>query len=269
MLTRNAFAARFATRAIFGMVHLRALPGAPLFEGPLDAVIEAARGDARALAGGGADGFVVENFGDKPFFKKAGAETIAAMTRVIAELAHEVSLPFGVNVLRNDAGAALAIAAATGAAFIRVNVHAGVYAADQGILEGEAAETMRRRASLCPHVFVFADHLVKHATPLVPVDEVQWARDLRLRALADAIVVSGPETGAPADPQRLRRLREALPDVPLFVGSGLTPENALQFGDADAAIAGTWIKRNGAVEAPVDRERVARLVAAFKQRGGR
>jgi len=269
MLTRNAFAARFATRALFGMVHLRALPGAPLFEGSLDAVIEAALADARALAGGGADGFVVENFGDRPFGKKAGAETIAAMTRVIAELARAATLPFGVNVLRNDAGAALAIAAATGAAFIRVNVHAGVYVADQGILEGEAAETMRQRASLCPHVFVFADHLVKHAAPLVPVDEIQSGRDLRFRALADAIVVSGAETGAPADPERLRRLREALPEAPLLVGSGLTPENAARFADADAAIAGTGIKRDGAVEAPVERERVERLVQAFKQRGGR
>ncbi|HEV2719525.1 MAG TPA: BtpA/SgcQ family protein, partial [Thermoanaerobaculia bacterium] len=183
-----AFAERFGARALFGMVHLRPLPGAPLFEGSLEAVIEAAVADARAIAAGGADGFLVENFGDKPFFKnRVEAETVAAMTRAIAELARAVTLPFGVNVLRNDAHAALAIAAATGAAFIRVNVHAGVYVADQGLVEGEAAETMRRRAALCPDVLVVADHLVKHATPLVPIDEVQSARDLRLRALADAI----------------------------------------------------------------------------------
>ncbi len=270
MLTRNAFAQRFTAPALFGMVHLRALPGAPLFEGSLDAVIDAALADVRALAEGGVDGYVVENFGDRPFFKnRVEAETIAAMTRVVAELARAVALPFGVNVLRNDAHAALAIAAATGAAFIRVNVHAGAVVADQGIIEGEAAATMRLRAALCPNVFVFADHMVKHAVPLAAVDELQSARDLRLRALADAIVVSGIETGAPADLARLRRLRNAMPDVPLVVGSGLTAENAAQFADADAAIAGTSIKRGGAVEAPVDRERVARLVAAFKSRGGR
>src|SRR2546423_1260145 len=251
------------------MVHLRALPGAPLFES-LDAVIEAALADARALAEGGVDGYVVENFGDRPFFKnRVEAETIAAMTRVVAELARVVALPFGVNVLRNDARAALAIAAATGAAFIRVNVHAGAVVADQGIIEGEAADTMRRRAALCPNVFVFADHMVKHAVPLAAVDELQAARDLRFRALADAIVVSGAETGAPADAARLRRLRDAMPDVPLVVGSGLTAENAARFADADAAIVGTSLKQTGAVEAPVDRERVARLVAAFKPRGGR
>ena len=273
MLTRKNFADRFGARALFGMVHLRALPGAPLFAS-LDEVIDAALTDVRALAEGGVDGYVVENFGDRPFFKnRVPAETIAAMTRVIAELARAVPLPFGVNVLRNDARAALAVAAATGAAFIRVNVHAGVFAADQGILEGEAAETMRLRAALCPNVLVFADHMVKHAAPLgAPGDpqiEVQSARDLRLRALADAIVSSGAETGAPADPARLRRLREALPDTPLVVGSGLTAENAAQFADADAAIAGTSLKRGGAVDAPVDRERVARLAAAVRSLGAR
>jgi uncharacterized protein len=269
MLTRKNFADRFGTPALFGMVHLRALPGAPLFAS-LDAAIEAALSDVRALAAGGVDGFVVENFGDRPFFKdRVPAETVAAMTRVVAELARDVALPFGVNVLRNDARAALAVAAATGAAFIRVNVHAGTFVADQGILEGEAAETMRLRAALCPHVLVFADHMVKHAAPLGVVDEVQSARDLRLRALADAIVVSGAETGAPADPARLRRMREAMPDVPLVVGSGLTAENAARYADADAAIAGTSVKRDGAVDAPVDRERVARLVAAFRPRVAR
>src|SRR6185436_16040525 len=128
MLTRQDFAAR----PLYGMVHLQPLPGAPLFGGSIDAVVDAAVRDARAIREGGADGLVFENFGDKPFFKnRVGAETVAAMTRVIVEATREVSLPFGVNVLSNDALSALAIAAATGAAFIRVNVHTGVMFADQ------------------------------------------------------------------------------------------------------------------------------------------
>src|SRR5881227_4051911 len=161
----------FDRRPLFGMVHLAPLPGAPLFGGSLDAVIDAALADARALREGGCDGMLFENFGDRPFFKEGvEARTVAAMTRVILEVAREVALPFGVNVLRNDAASALAIAAATGAAFIRVNVHTGAMVADQGIIEGEAAATMRRRTALCPDVFVFADHMVKHAVPLAAVD---------------------------------------------------------------------------------------------------
>jgi membrane complex biogenesis BtpA family protein len=103
MLTRAAFRSRFAIRSIFGMVHLRALPGAPLFTS-FDDVLELALHDARALRDGGCDGFAIENFGDRPFTRgRVEAETVAAMTRVITEIRREVKLPFGVNVLRNDA----------------------------------------------------------------------------------------------------------------------------------------------------------------------
>ena len=257
MLTRDAFAERFSRRAVFGMVHLDALPGAPLFSS-LDQVLDLALRDARAIAAGGADGFVVENFGDRPFTRgRVEGETIAAMTRVIVEIAREVKLPFGVNVLRNDAQSALGIAAATGASFIRVNVHAGAMVADQGILEGDAYTTLRKRAALAPGVLIFADYLVKHATPMGELS----AKDLRLRGLADAIIVTGSETGAAADPSRLREVREAV-DAPLLVGSGVTEANARHFDEADGAIVGTSIKTNGVVDA----ERVEALVRAFRAR---
>lgn len=264
MLTRATFQRRFGARAVFGMVHLLPLPGSPLFGGSIDAVIGAALVDAQAIADGGGGGLVVENFGDRPFFKRdVPAETIAAMARVIADLSREVKLPYGVNVLRNDARGALAVAAATGAAFIRVNVHTGAMVTDQGLIEGDAANTMRLRAAIAPEVAVFADYMVKHAVPLALVDPIQAARDLRVRGLADAIIVTGTATGAVADPEQFAMLREAV-DAPLIVGSGLTELNAESFRDADAAIVGTSIKRGGKVDAPVDRERVELIVRTFK-----
>jgi membrane complex biogenesis BtpA family protein len=255
MLTRTAFASRFSARAVFGMIHLAPLPGAPLFTS-LDEVIAAALADARAIRDGGCDGFAIENYGDRPFTRgRVEAETVAAMTRVITEVVREVRLPFGVNVLRNDAQSALAIAAATGAAFIRVNVHTGAAVTDQGIIEGDAYATLRKRAALAPEVLIFADYLVKHATPMGEVS----AKDLRLRGLADALIVTGAETGAAADPSRLRALREQV-DAPLLLGSGLTAENAATFADADGAIVGTSLKRNGVVEVGL----VRAVVSAFK-----
>jgi membrane complex biogenesis BtpA family protein len=187
------------------------------------------------------------------------------MTRVIAEVVRETKLPFGVNVLRNDASSALAIAVATGAAFIRVNVHTGAMVTDQGIIEGDAYATLRKRAALAPDVLIFADHLVKHATPLGTVDVIQSAKDLRHRGLADALIVSGAETGAPADAARLATLRAALEDTPILLGSGLSEDNAGAFADADGAVVGTSIKIDGHVDAAVDAARVERLVRAFKR----
>jgi membrane complex biogenesis BtpA family protein len=270
MLTRDDFHPRFGRNAIIGMVHVAPLPGAPAYGGSMRAVIEAALRDARALRDGGCDAIAFENFGDRPFFKKAvPAETVAALTRVIVEVIGEITLPFGVNVLRNDAASAIAIAAATGAAFIRVNIHTGAMLTDQGIVEGRAAETLRKRAAIAPEVLLFADHMVKHATSLVEVDHLQAGKDLRHRGLADGIIVSGIETGAVPDRASFAALREALPDVPILIGSGLRESNASAFAAADGAIVGTSIKVDGRVDAPVDRDRVARLVAAFKRRDGR
>jgi membrane complex biogenesis BtpA family protein len=269
MLTRDAFADRFGRNAIIGMVHVAALPGAPGYGGKMRVVIDAALRDARALREGGCDAVAFENFGDRPFFKEAvPPETVAALTRVIVEVTAEVNLPFGVNVLRNDAASAIAIAVATGAAFIRVNIHTGAMLTDQGIIEGRAAETLRKRAAFAPEVLIFADHMVKHAAPLVESDQVQAAKELRQRGLADGIVVSGIETGAEPDREKFAALREALTDVPILIGSGLSESNASAFTAAEGAIVGTSVKVDGRVEAPVDSDRVARLVAAFKRRGG-
>src|SRR5438067_2035587 len=203
MLSRESFAQRFGRKAIFGMVHIRALPGAPLFGGSIDEVIDAAIADAGALIAGGCDGIVFENFGDRPFRKHVDPETVASMTRLITECAPRITIPFGVNVLRNDARAALAVAAATGASFIRINIHVGAMSTDQGIIEGEAADTVRLRATLAPGVLIFADHLVKHATPIGE----HSARDLRKSGLANVIIISGRETGAPTDAGRLASVR--------------------------------------------------------------
>jgi membrane complex biogenesis BtpA family protein len=267
MLTRAEFARRFGGNAVIGMVHVAALPGAPMYGRSMQAVVDAALRDACALRDGGCDAIAFENFGDRPFFKDGvPAETVAALTRVIVEVVAAVALPFGVNVLRNDAASAIAIAAATGAAFIRVNVHTGAMLTDQGIIEGRAADTLRKRAMLAPDVLIFADHMVKHAMPMVSLDDIQAAKDLRQRGLADAVIVSGGETGAEPDRGSIARVRDALSDAPILIGSGLREANAGTFADADGAIVGTSIKIDGRVDAPVDPDRVKRLMAAFKRR---
>ena len=123
--------------------------------------------DAEALARGGIDAVIFENFGDVPFLTgPVPPEVVAAMAVVIDRVAKSVDVPFGVNVLRNDPIAALGLAYATGGEFIWVNVHTGVMVTDQGIIEGGAAETVRRRSVLGADVKLLADVLVKHAVPL-------------------------------------------------------------------------------------------------------
>jgi membrane complex biogenesis BtpA family protein len=254
------------SKAIIGMVHLRALPASPRWAGSMESVLAAARDDARALADGGADAVLVENHGDVPFTAgRVDAATVAAMAVAIAEIRKAMALPIGVNVLKSDALSALAIAAATGACFVRVNVHVGAVVADQGLVVSGAHDTLRYRRLLGLDIKILADVQVKHGMPLAPIPIEQEARDCVSRALADALVVSGVATGEPTAMADLKRVRGAVPETPLFVGSGATPETAAELlSVADGLIVGTAVKRDGIFANPVDSRRVRRLVEAAR-----
>lgn len=235
----------------------------------MGAVIESAVRDATMLADIGFPCLMVENFGDVPFFPdRVPPETVAAMTLAVSEISRAVALPLGINVLRNDALAALGIAAATGAAFIRVNVLVGTMYTDQGPIVGRAAEVARARAALAPHVEVWADVMVKHSTPPPGLDAALAARDTMERGLADAVIVSGSGTGQPVDPDLGKRIREAVPGSRLVIGSGATPENLEDLTSfADTVIVGTSIKVDGDARNPVDPARAAAFRAAAASAG--
>jgi uncharacterized protein len=252
---------------LIGMIHAAPLPGSPRWGGSMDRVVAAALADARALTGGGMDALLLENYGDAPFTPgRVEPATVAALTVVAREIrAAFPAVPLGINVLKNDARAALAIACAVGARFIRVNVHACAVVADQGLVHSDAHGTLRDRRLLGADVTIFADVGGKHALPLVPVELEQHARDLTHRGLADGLVVSGQATGAATALGDVKRVRSAVPDVPLLVGSGVTPETVAELlSVADGLIVGTSLKRGGLVTGPVDPERVRRLVEAAR-----
>jgi len=247
---------------LIAVLHLPPTPGSPLYRGRPEAVVESAVRDARAALEGGCDALLVENFGDRPFHKdRVPPETVAAMALCLHEVARVAgAVPVGVNVLRNDARAALALCAATPAAFLRINVHSGVAVTDQGLVEGRAADTLRERARLAPAALILADVHVKHGSPLGgrPIDET--ARDTLGRGLADAVIVSGVATGAAAERNDLARVREAIGAGQLIVGSGVTRDNAAELLQlADGAIVGTWIKEGGRLENAIDAGRVRQL----------
>lgn len=251
---------------LVGMVHLGPLPGSPRFEGDLDALIAAAVSDARVLEAAGFDALLVENFGDAPYFADdVPAVTVAAMTRVVSEVRAATAQPIGVNVLRNDSMAALAVAAAAGADFIRVNVLVGTMFTDQGIITGRAAELARARRALDVAVEIAADVMVKHAVPPVGLTLERAARETWGRGAADALVVSGGATGDPIRLEDVALVKQAVPEAPILVGSGVTADRAAAvLAEADGIIVGTSIKSGGVTVAPVDPGRARAFVEAAR-----
>ena len=248
---------------LVGMVHLGAFPGSPGGTGDLDEGVQAAVTDAEAIAAGGVDGVWVVKVGDAPFFAEdAPKVTVASLTSAVNAVYEASRLPVGVNVLRNDGLGALAVAAATPARFIRVNVLSGTMYTDQGPIIGNAAEIARMRAAVCPDVAIMADVFVKHATPPAGLSLVDATHDLVERAGADAVVVSGVGTGSPADLADLATVADAS-HLPVFLGSGVTIDNVREMLEiADGAIVGTSIKVDGVATNPVDPAAAAGFVAA-------
>lgn len=250
---------------VVGVIHAPPLPGAPGYGGSFEAVRQRVRSDAAALREGGADGVLLENFGDAPFFPNdVPAETISHMTVLAHEVRDEArELPLGVNVLRNDGLAALAIAEAAGGSFIRVNVLAGVRVTDQGTVEGDACRLLRRRRALESNVRIFADVGVKHSAALAPRSLEEETRELVGRAGADAVIVTGEATGDSADPEDLTRAGRAAEGVPVLAGSGVTSRNAAPtFGRCDGVVVGSDLRRDGRPGGPVEPDRVRAIARA-------
>jgi membrane complex biogenesis BtpA family protein len=253
-------------KPVIGMLHVPALPGSPQNRLEFDAIIDWIMTDAEALAAGGADTFILENFGDIPFYPgRVPPHTVAFMTALGCEIRRRFKHPLGINILRNDAESALAIAAATEAEFVRVNIHTGARLTDQGLIEGTAHDTLRYRKLLGCDVKILADVDVKHSAPVAVRDLSVDVEELVSRGCADAVIVTGSATGKQTALEDLKAAKRAAGNAPVFAGSGVDSTNvAAVLQIADGLIVGTAFKHDSVITNPVETERVRTFMEIVK-----
>jgi membrane complex biogenesis BtpA family protein len=254
---------------LVGVIHLPALLGSPRSTLTAEQCVAHAAADARVLAEAGYDAIIVENFGDTPFFAtRVPPVTVAAMTAcAIAVRAAAPGVPLGINVLRNDAEAALSIAVCTQASFVRINVHTGARVTDQGIVQGEAATTLRlRRALLGDSVAIWADVDVKHSAPLGAARPlVQEVEDLTKRGMADVVLVTGEGTSKGVDLEKLAAVKRAS-DKPVLVASGATLATLPSLASScDGVVVGSALRAGGVPGGSIDVALAKEFAAAFRK----
>ncbi|RWR07338.1 BtpA/SgcQ family protein [Paenirhodobacter populi] len=254
-------------KALIGMIHCPAFPGAPRYRGqPLAEIYDACLRDAEALIANGMHGLVIENHGDIPFLKPEDitCETAAFMAVATDRIKRAFGVPVGVNVLANAPIPAIAIAAAGGAEFIRVNEWANAYIANEGFIEGRAGEALRFRARLRQDgIRIFADSHVKHGAHAIVADRsvAELTRDLAFFD-ADGVIATGQRTGDAANPEEIRTIRDAT-HLPLLVGSGVNEANIGPILSlTNGVIVASSLKEGGVWWNPVDPARVRSFVAA-------
>jgi len=256
-------------KPLIGVLHLLPLPGAPLYEGAIQKVYDQALAELEVFKRHQLDSVIVENFRDMPYFPgRVPVETVAAMAAISREVVRAADMPVGINVLRSDGEAAIAVATASGAHYVRINVHMGAVVADQGIVQGSSQFSVRLRSALKSRALIFADVDVKHAAPIAGRSLDVETRDLTERGLADAVIVSGDRTGVETSVTDVDIVRRSTA-LPLLVGSGATPENIEQMlPKVNGLIVGSYFKKDGAGHNLVDESRVQRFVRRFAELRG-
>ena len=252
-------------RALIGVVHLKALPGTPQSKLDLAAIASIAVEEARAYEDAGFHGLMIENTHDRPYLKaNVGHEITAAMAVIGAEISRAVRVPLGVQVLAGANTAAVGVALACGASFVRVEGFVFAHVADEGLIEASAGALLRyRRAIGAEQIRVFADIKKKHSAHAMTadVDIVETAKAAEFFQV-DGVIVSGVATGEPAQPEEVNAVGRSV-TVPALVGSGITAENIQLYPNADAFIVGSSIKTDGVWSNPINRDRSRALVEAF------
>jgi membrane complex biogenesis BtpA family protein len=253
-------------KPIISMAHFLPMPGSPLYdsEGGVDKIVNWVRADVEALVEGGVDAIMFCNEGDRPYTIGTRPETIAVMASVISKVAHDLPIPFGVDILWDPKGA-VALAKATGARFVR-EVFTGVYASDMGLWDTSCGETLRYRRQLdAEGIKLFFNINAEFAAPIANRPLSSLAKSVVFSSLADAVCVSGPMTGESVDLENLEIVKRAVPKTPVVANTGVRENTVGQILEiADGAIVGTALKKDGYTWNPVDPERVKRFMKAAR-----
>lgn len=253
-------------KPVIGMCHLPALPGDPGYDelAGMDSVVQYARREIDQLQQGGVDGILISNEFSLPYLTATEPITAISMARVIGEIRDRIEVPFGVNVLW-DGQASIDLAAATGAAFVR-EIFTGVYASDFGLWNTNVGKTVRHRKHVAAeHVKLLFNIVPEGAGYLASRELASIARSTVFNTRPDGLCVSGLTAGAATDMDHLREVKDAVGDTPVVVNTGVTATNVQRLLEiADAAIVGTYFKRDGVFENVADARRVLELMTAAR-----
>lgn len=236
-------------KIIVGMVHLQALPGSPEFDGSFQAVRDKALRDARALAKGGVDGLLVQNRGDRAFpLDRAYPETIAAMTLIVDEIvraARESGTAVGVQLLRYDIPASLAVARICGADFVRAGALIGSTYSAQGVMHARPAEWWHYRRRIgADSITTIAEIASMHYRSIVDVPVSTLAADAVYHGRADAVGLADPDIDKMLD--WVKEIKAVSPDIPVILGGHTNRENVARLlALADGAIVGSAFEYGG------------------------
>ncbi|GMT31847.1 hypothetical protein PFISCL1PPCAC_23144, partial [Pristionchus fissidentatus] len=261
--------------AVFGMIHVPALPGTPSNTLKVPAILDIVRKEAEIYSNSGVDGIIVENMHDLPYVRadKIGPEIVSAMSMACSTVASvcregKKDMTLGVQILAGANREAMAVAHATGFDFIRAECFVFSHVADEGWMDACAGDLLRYRKMIgADDVAVFTDVKKKHCAHSVTSD-VSLGETARAAQFfyADGVILTGVATGAKANSTELKELIDAT-SLPVLIGSGIDVWNVKEYKAAQGFIVGSSLKKNGDWRGELCADKVKRLTHAVKRLG--
>jgi membrane complex biogenesis BtpA family protein len=254
-------------KPIFSMLHLKALPGDPLFRfgDTMKAVVEAARKDLRALQEGGVDGILFSNEFSLPYQRRMDFVTPSAMARIIGELLGEMRVPYGVDCI-SDGLASIELAAAVDARFVR-GTFCGVYVGDGGLYNNDFSHLLRRKAALFLDnlkMLYFINPESDRNLDTRPLEQI--AKSVIFKAQPDGLCISASAAGQEVDDNLIKNVKAVAPEVAILCNTGCRIDTIRQkLAYADAAVVGTTFKENGDFYKAVDVDRVRNFMQTVRE----
>lgn len=254
-------------KALVAMIAVLPLPGAPRYAEDDVRIVEQAAADLEAYKEAGVDCILLENSHDLPYIKPPlPAAAIDLMEHIAHEARRHFKGPIGLQLLEAANEQALELAHRARLDFLRVEGYVFAHVGGAGLIEGCAGRLHRLRAQReCRHLRIFGDIKKKHCSHALTadLDIVDVLRQAEF-FLADGVVVTGARTGAQPDVVELRQVQDAA-RVPVWVGSGMTPENLDRFlPHADGFIVGSTFRKDGAFLGRLEPDRLRRFVDRFR-----
>jgi membrane complex biogenesis BtpA family protein len=252
------------SKPLIGMIHLPPILTTFKETESIEEILSISIQDAITLKKAGFDAVLIENFHDHPYPKYRLDDTrFLLMDKSVERIVSKVNIASGINILRNACVQALIMSTVNRCSFIRCNIWEGAYVTDQGIIESVASEVKLKQQEIQSQVIILADVHVKHATPLGNFTLFEAAKHAQTRGGADAVIISGRETGKLVEISELKQLNQLYKIKPIL-GSGLSIENLPKvFPYISGAIVGTSIKTTD-MSSPIDLKKAKNLATAWK-----
>lgn len=258
----------FEHKKLFGMIHTLASPGTPKNNYSVKEIIVQAKKEAKILKDSGMHGIIIENMHDIPYLNRTTGHEVSTLLSIICyEVKNQTQLPVGLQILAGANKQAIAAAKSAGIDFIRAEGFVFSHIADEGMFNSDAGEILRYRKSIgADDVLVFTDIKKKHSSHAI-TNDISIAETAKAAAffLSDGVIVTGKETGKPADIEELKEVRSSV-KIPVLIGSGITSQNISDYINlADGFIVGSYIKKSGNWENNPDPKRIKKLVLEFEK----